>query len=77
MSISLLDGGLKINIYYDKSDREFDDDICIQIIEECPEEERVLKFEETNLYITPDQACLLILALRRAMDSYRDSSQDP
>lgn len=77
MSISLLDGGLKINIYYDESDREFDDDICIQIIEECPEEERVLKFEETNLYITPDQACLLILALRRAMDSYRDSSQDP
>ena len=77
MSISLLDGGLKLNIYYEESDREFDDDICIRIIEDCPEDERVLKFDETHLYITPDQACLLILALHRAMDQYRESSQEP
>ncbi len=77
MSISLLDGGLKLNIYYEESDREFDDDICIRIIEDCPEDERVLKFDETHLYITPDQACLLILALQRAMDQYRESSQEP
>lgn len=77
MSILLVDGGLKVNIYYDESDREFDDDICIQIIEDCPEEERVLKFDETNLFITPDQACLLILALQRAMDNYRASCQEP
>lgn len=77
MSISLLDSGLKLNIYYEESDREFDDDICIRIIEDCPEDERVLKFDETHLYITPDQACLLILALQRAMDQYRESSQEP
>lgn len=77
MSISLLDGGLQLNIYYEESDREFDDDICIRIIEDCPEDERVLKFDETHLYITPDQACLLILALQRAMDQYRESSQEP
>lgn len=77
MSISLLDGGLQLNIYYEESDREFDDDICIRIIEDCPEDERVLKFDETHLYITPDQTCLLILALQRAMDQYRESSQEP
>jgi hypothetical protein len=77
MSVILFDGGLKIEIYFDESDREFDDDICIQLIEDCPEEEKVLKFDETNLYITPDQACLLILALQRAMDKYRGSSQEP
>ncbi len=76
MSILLLDGGLKIEIYFDESDREFEDDICIQIVEDCPEDERVLKFDETNLYITPDQAGLLILALQRAMDAYRASNQD-
>ncbi len=77
MSIFLLDGGLKISIFYDESDREFDDDICIQMVEDCPEDEKVLKFDETNLYIPPDQACLLILALQRAMDNYRESCQEP
>jgi hypothetical protein len=77
MSVVLLDGGLKIEIFFEESDREFDDDICIQIVEDCPEDERVLKFEETNLYITPDQACLLVLALQRAMDEYRASNQEP
>jgi len=76
MSISLLDGALQIDIYFDESDREFDDDICIQIVEDCPEDERVFKFDETNLYITPDQAGLLMLALQRAMDAYRESNQD-
>ncbi len=77
MSILLLDGGLKVSIFYDESDREFEDDICIQLVEDCPEDERLLKFYESNIYITPDQACLLILALQRAMESYRDSCQEP
>lgn len=76
MSVSLLDDSLKVNIYFDRSDSEFDDDICIQLIEDCPEEERLLKYEETNIYITPDQACLLILALERAMKDYRGSCQE-
>lgn len=76
MSIPLLDGGLQVTIFYDESDREYDDDICIQLIEDCPEDEKILKFDETNLYITPDQACLLILALQRAMENYRKSSQE-
>ena len=77
MTVSLLDGGLKLTIFYDDADREFDDDICIRIFEDCPDDERVLKFDETNLYVTPDQACLLVLALQRAVESYRKSSQEP
>ncbi len=77
MSITLLDGGLTLTVFYDESDRDFDDDICIQLTEECPEEERVLKFEETNLYITPDQASMIVLALQRALESYRASNQEP
>lgn len=77
MTVSLLDGGLKLTIFYDDVDRDFDDDICIRIVEDCPDDERVLKFEETNLYITPDQACLLVLALQRAVEDCRKSSQEP
>ena len=40
MSIPLLDGGLQVTIFYDESDREYDDDICIQLIEDCPEDEK-------------------------------------
>ncbi|MFN2135365.1 MAG: hypothetical protein ACK2UK_05385 [Candidatus Promineifilaceae bacterium] len=77
MSVILLDGGLTVSIFFDKSDQEFEDDLCIQLIEDCPEDERLFNFEETNIYITPDQACLLILALERAMEEYRASSQEP
>jgi len=77
MSISLLDDSLKVDIYFEESDREFDDDICISFVENCPEEEKVFRVDETNLYITPDQACLLLLALQRAMETYRASCQEP
>lgn len=77
MSISLFDGSLKITIFFEESDRDYDDDICIQLIEKCPDDEKVLKFDETNIYITPDKAGLLILALQRALDSYRESNQEP
>ena len=77
MTINLLDNSLKVDIFYDDSDRNFDDDICIKIYEDSIEEERILKIEETNIYITPDQACLLILALERALQNYRKSNQEP
>jgi hypothetical protein len=76
MSILLLDGSLKIDIFFEESDSGFDDDICISIYEDCAEEERLFKAEETNIYITPEQASLLVLALNRAMESYRKSNQE-
>ena len=33
--------------------------------------------DETNIYVTPDQACLLLLALQRAMENHRASCQEP
>ena len=77
MSISLLDNSLKVGIYFEESDREFEDDICISIAEDCPPEEKLFKADETHIYITPDQACLLLLALQRAMENYRSSCQEP
>jgi hypothetical protein len=77
MSLQLLEKTLSVDIYFDESDREFDDDICIRFKEDCPPEEKLFRADETNIYITPDQACLLVLALQRALESYRSSAQEP
>ncbi len=77
MSISLLDNSLKVDVYFEESDRDFEDDICISFVEDCPAEEKLFRADETNIYVTPDQACLLVLALQRAMESYRASCQEP
>jgi len=66
MSIWLLDNSLKVNIYYDTGDSEYDDNICVCIVEDCPEEEKIFRADETNIYLTPEQAIQLIQALRAA-----------
>lgn len=77
MSIRLLDNSLKVDIYFAESESDFDDDICLCIVEDCPEEEKLFRVDETNIFITPEQASLLILALERALDNYRQSGQKP
>lgn len=67
MSIPILDNSLIIDIYFDESIRDFDDDICIRFKEVCPADEKIFKSDITNIYLTPEQACLLQLALQRAI----------
>lgn len=76
-TITLLDGSLKLSIYYEESDKEFDDDICLCFEEDCPEEEKLFKADEVSIYITPEQAALIVLELNRAMQAYRRESQTP
>jgi hypothetical protein len=66
MSISLLDNSLKIKIYYDEGDCSYEDNICVSILEECPADEKIFRADETNLYLTPEQAIQLIQALTAA-----------
>ena len=56
MAIYLLDNTLKIEICYEEGDSDYEDDILVQIIEECPEDEKIFRHDETNLYLTPQQA---------------------
>lgn len=74
-AITLLDGSLKLSIYYDKMDKEFDDDICLCFQEDCPEDEKVLGADEVSIYITPEQAALIALALNRAIEAHRHDSK--
>ena len=66
MAIYLLDNTLRVEVSYDNSDCDFEDNICIQIIEECPENEKVFVHDETNLFITPEQAIQLARLLSAA-----------
>ncbi len=68
MTISLLDGSLKIDVFYDCKDRQFEDHICIKVVEDCPEDEKIFYAGETNIYLTPEQARQISNALLKAVD---------
>jgi hypothetical protein len=54
--ISLIDDTLKVHVFYESSDCDFKDNICISITEFCPDSEKVFRSGETNLFITSEQA---------------------
>ena len=66
--ILLLDESLRVRIYYDCDDCEFDDNICVSLVEECPDEEKILIADETNIYLTPEQAKAVAQALIAAIN---------
>jgi len=66
MPILLLDGSLEVNVFFEESDSEFEDNVCVSIAENCPDEEKVFRGDETVLYITAEQACQLARALNIA-----------
>jgi hypothetical protein len=68
MSISLLDGSLKLDVFYDCKDSQFEDHICLKIVENCPEEEKIFYAGETNIYLTQEQACQISSALLKAVE---------
>ncbi len=68
MPIYLLDHSLQIDIFYDRIDCEYEDNICLSIIESCPDDERVFRYDELNLYISPGEARQLAEALLKAAD---------
>lgn len=75
-AITLLDGSLKLSIFFEESDRDYEDDICLCFQEDCPEDEKLFKADEVSMYITPEQAALIALELNRAMEAYRRDRAD-
>jgi hypothetical protein len=63
MVLTLLDGALMVEVVYSEEDRGFDDDILVRFTEECPNNERLFKADETNICLTPREAIRLAKAL--------------
>lgn len=73
MSLNLLDNTLNVQVFYEKSDSEFCDNICVRFWESCPDDERIFRHDETNIFITADQARILAnLLLEEAIKSDGD-----
>ncbi len=75
MNIYLLDNSLQVKIYFDKQDCNFKDNVCIKLTEDCPEDERLFRAEETNVFLTPKQARQLALALLNAAEESNLSAE--
>lgn len=66
MAIYLLDNSVRVLVFYEDNDCEFEDNICVRFDEECPDEEKIFKADETNIYLTATQAQELAQALLKA-----------
>jgi hypothetical protein len=76
MEIKLLGGELIVNICYENSDTEFDDNICLRFNEPCLDDTRIFRASETNLYITSQEARELAEILIKAAEASDLSSHD-
>ncbi|MHB8112976.1 MAG: hypothetical protein ACYDHA_05905 [Bellilinea sp.] len=56
MGLYLLDDTLSVEVFYEPSDGQFPDNVCLRLWESCPAEEKIFVADETNVYLTPDQA---------------------
>jgi hypothetical protein len=72
MAIYLLDNTLKVEIIYEKTEWNYEDNICVCIIEECPEDEKIFRYDETNMYLTAEQARRLARLLDAAVEAGRE-----
>ena len=75
MAIKLLNGSLKIEIFFDKKDREYEDNICVCVREYGPEDEKILYAIETNIFINDEQARDLAEMLTTAADHSSHASR--
>lgn len=75
MALELLNGSLKVNIFYDPRDKEFEDNVCICVKEYGPEEEKILYAGETNILLTAEEARTLADMLIKAADQSSHASR--
>lgn len=66
--ILLLDDSLQVEIQYECADSDLEDNICVRITESCPDEEKIFRHDESNLFLTNDQASSLANALLKAVE---------
>ena len=76
MIISLLDDSLQVEVFFDEPDCDYRDNICISFSEVCPEDEKVFIHDETNIFLTPEQADSFAQVLTEAAAQSRRISKE-
>jgi hypothetical protein len=79
MRVLILDDTLSVDVFYECDDCDWEDNIVLRIREDCPENERIFRMEETNIFLTREQAEALAQALLQAAAESREdqSPGDP
>jgi len=75
MAIELLNGSLKIDVFFDQRDKEYEDNICVCFREFGPEDEKILYAGETNIFINADEARKLAGMLMEAANHSSHASR--
>lgn len=75
MAIKILNGSMNIEIFFDKQDREYEDNICVCIKETGPDDEKIMYARETNIFLTPEQARELARLLAQAAEQSSHASR--
>ncbi len=75
MALELLNGSLIVDIFYEPNDREYEDNVCVCLKEYGPDEEKILYANETNVYLTAEQARELADLLQKAADNSSHASR--
>jgi hypothetical protein len=76
MSLYLLDDSLSVEVFYDPSDEDYCDNICLRFWESCPEEEKIFKAGETNVFLTPAQAQMFARMLLDAAETSNENCKE-
>jgi len=76
MRVKLLKGALIVSIQFEKSDSEYDDNICLCFEEPCHEDEHIFRGEQTHLFLTSEEARHLAKALLTVAEESDISSKD-
>jgi hypothetical protein len=75
MFVYLLDRSLRVAIVHEPDPPDAPDSICISLNEDCPEDEKIFKYDETNIYVTVDEACAMAALLQRAIKAARGACE--
>ncbi len=72
--IYLLDDSLQVEVFYSCEDCDLEDNICLKVIESCPEDEKIFKHDESHLFLTRKQARAFAEALLEATRKSEENS---
>jgi hypothetical protein len=67
----ILDDTLRVSIRYEHLDSDLRDNVKISIYESCPEDEKLFLADETNIFLTADEAQKIADALLTAIHNKR------
>ena len=65
--VYLLDDSLSVEVFFAPEDGDLEDNICLKICESCKEEEKVFIHDESQLFLTREQAQAIADALLAAV----------